>query len=806
MSEAGAISRSRMLFSRAIANLRRSSLGFKLVLFSTALTALVICAVFLVLGMQIRDNTRRLFTSELIRSQRSFVDQQRRSLAQLNRLSTQITEIPTLRAAIETYRLEASSGEHRAELLATINLEVAKIADNLGNDLLVVTDEGGRILASSTVGDTSLVGRDLAAVPAMQKALAADGEMGFGLASIGGTRYQVSAVPILLRDYLIGTLVVGERLTESFMVRMKESVNGEIVLVTGEEVIGSSFEPPREPPIDARALLRSIDPASSDPGVVLLGEEEFVGAPLILGIDEQGQPVLAYLLRSLSASTHASSESLRGTFLIYGILAVMLSGLGALMVNRTVLSPFTRFVEFVRSVAGTRRHHLRFDDSMAPAEIRTLNVAHEQLVASLAEKHAELLLQSQELSETNRVLVQQIHGRERAENALQEREEQLRQSQKLEAIGTLAGGVAHDFNNLLTVISGYTSLMLAASEPGSEERGDLEQVLQAAKRAGGLTSQLLAFSRRQVLQPKVLDLNGIVTGIETMLGRLIGEHIEIQTIVRSPLHHVKADPGQLEQVIVNLAVNARDAMPTGGKLTIETANIDSGGPVLPGSAPVMSWVRLTVSDSGIGMDQETQARIFEPFFTTKPIGKGTGLGLSTVYGIVTQSGGTIRVESVPGKGTSFAVYLPAVNDDGAHLESAHLTPVPLAGSETILLVEDELMVRQLAQRSLRRAGYQVLSAGNGAEALDVAQQYREKIHLLITDVVMPSMGGKELADRLLLERPDVAVLYMSGYTDDTIAQHGALCPGMQLLPKPFIPDTLTRKVREVLDLVLESRT
>ena len=257
---------------------------------------------------------------------------------------------------------------------------------------------------------------------------------------------------------------------------------------------------------------------------------------------------------------------------------------------------------------------------------------------------------------------------------------------------------------------------------------------------------------------------------------------------------------------MNLVVNARDAMPKGGKLTIETANVEGDeGPVFAESIPHMTWVKLMVSDCGLGMDLETQSRIFEPFFTTKPVGKGTGLGLSTVYGIVTQSGGTIRVESVPGQGTTFSVYLPAVDEQGAPLDPAVAPQAPRAGNETILLVEDETMVRTLAQRSLQRSGYHVLVASHGEEALSVALQHQGTIHLLLTDVVMPIMGGKETADRLQLQRPALKVLYMSGYTDDTIAQHGVLCPGTQFLHKPFIPDALTRKVRESLDLALEPR-
>ncbi len=380
-------------------------------------------------------------------------------------------------------------------------------------------------------------------------------------------------------------------------------------------------------------------------------------------------------------------------------------------------------------------------------------------------------------------------------------EEQLRQAQKMEAIGRLAGGVAHDFNNLLTIITGYSQLLLERLGSDDPLRGHVNEVLSAGNRAASLTRQLLAFSRRQVLQPQVLDLNTVVANTDKMLRRLIGEDIELVTHLGPDLGRVKTDPGQIEQVIMNLAVNARDAMPQGGRLTLETANVELNEgdtrtrvSVLPGR-----YVMLAVSDSGIGMDAETQAHIFEPFFTTKEAGKGTGLGLATVYGIVKQSGGHIWLYSEPNQGTTFKIYLPRL-EEAAQPGEAISPGAPLSGgSETILLVEDEEGVRDLARRILELKGYKVITASNPTEAAQVCERHEGPIHLLLTDVIMPTMSGRQLAEHVAFLRPGMKVLYMSGYTDNAIIPHGILKEGTQFLQKPFTRDSLTSKVREVLD-------
>ncbi len=399
------------------------------------------------------------------------------------------------------------------------------------------------------------------------------------------------------------------------------------------------------------------------------------------------------------------------------------------------------------------------------------------------------------------VLANDVTERRKAEEALQATEEQLRQTQKLEGVGRLAGGIAHDFNNLLTVINGFSALAMRELKPEDPLFSNLEEIKKAGERATSLTRQLLAFSRKQVLQPKILNLDTVVTDMEKMLQRIIGENIDLRAVLEPTLGNVNADPGQIEQIILNLVVNARDSMPNGGKLTIETDNVylDEEYVKEHVGAQLGPHVVLAVTDTGHGMDQKTIARIFEPFFTTKEMGKGTGLGLSTVYGIVKQSGGNIWVYSEVGLGTTFKVYLPRVDDDADEYRRTIEDKKVASGNETILLVEDEDMLRRLARQTLKGQGYQILEAANGADAIALAGQHEGVIHLLLTDVIMPGMNGREVASRLLETRPETLVLFMSGYTDDAIVHQGVLDESANFIQKPFSPDGLGRRVREVLD-------
>jgi len=430
-----------------------------------------------------------------------------------------------------------------------------------------------------------------------------------------------------------------------------------------------------------------------------------------------------------------------------------------------------------------------------------LREAHRQLEERVEERTAEL-------TKLNADLRQEIAERKRAEEALRRSEEELRQSQKMEAIGRLAGGIAHDFNNLLSIILSYSSMMMESLSPADPLRADAEQIAIAGQRARDLTRQLLAFSRRQMMRPEVLDLGEVVRGLAPMLRRVLGEDVELTIASSRPTALVKADPHQIQQILMNLVVNARDAMPDGGTLRIETEDVVLEGEhvqrYLGVGAKPGPHVALAVSDSGAGMDYATAARIFEPFFTTKPKGKGTGLGLSTVLGIVQQSGGHITIDSAPSRGATFRIFLPRTEEARAAVpttvprETSH-SGAPPGGTETVLLVEDEGQLRVLARDILRGAGYQVLDAPNAAEALRAAERHAGPIHLLLTDVVMPHGGGRELARRLGATRPRVRVLFMSGYTDDAIVQQSGVDPGISFLPKPITPDALLRKVRETLD-------
>ena len=434
--------------------------------------------------------------------------------------------------------------------------------------------------------------------------------------------------------------------------------------------------------------------------------------------------------------------------------------------------------------------YVRYDD--LPLETRDGRLINVEFVSNV------YLVGQRKVIQCN---IRDITERKHAEQERRKLEEQLQASQKMEAIGSLAGGVAHDFNNLLSVILSYTEFALRSLREGDPLRDDLMEVKKAGKLAAGLTRQLLAFGRKQLLQPVPLNLNQIVEGVEKMLRRILGEDIELVQILAPDLGLVRADPGQIEQVLMNLVVNARDAMSEGGKLTVETSNreIDEAYASHHVGVKPGHYVRLTVTDTGAGMDKQTKAQLFEPFFTTKEKGKGTGLGLSTVYGIVKQSGGNIWVYSELGLGTTFKIHLPRELSVKTTSTRLRAVPKPAEGTETVLVVEDEESIRKVATRCLEVKGYKVLSAPAGDDALQIAAQHSGTIHLLLTDAVMPRMSGRALAQELVKMRPTVKVLYMSGYADNVFVHNGTIDEGTHFIGKPFTPTELTSKVREVLD-------
>ena len=448
---------------------------------------------------------------------------------------------------------------------------------------------------------------------------------------------------------------------------------------------------------------------------------------------------------------------------------------------------------------------LRTRAGMVEAEIfrraQEIQEANRQLRELQEQLEQRVLARTADLQRANEELQKEAAERRKTEEALQSSEEQLRQVQKMEAIGTLAGGVAHDFNNLLTTIMGYGQLLAMRLTSNDPALHDTEEILKAATRASMLTRQLLAFSRREVIQPRLVDLNSIVADTGKMLRRLIGESIDLVAVPAEGLWPVKTDTGHIEQVLMNLSVNARDAMPDGGRLTIETSNI-ALGEVYAGEhidASPGEYVLLVVSDNGVGMGPETKDRMFEPFFTTKGPGKGTGLGLSTVYGIVRQWGGSIEVYSDPAWGTTFKIYLPRAAGSTERETGSEVPAEVPRGSESVLLVEDQDAVAAVIRAALQHYGYEVLEARHGGEALSLCERHPGPIPLVVTDVVMPVMGGPELAKRLWERWPETRVLFMSGYTERAFSIHAALDPRASFLQKPFMPETLARKVREILD-------
>lgn len=767
---------------------RRTRLSIRLAIFSAALAAVVTCATFVALSVQARTSTRNLFAEELARNNRTLVRLQQQNRNHLVLTAALLSESPTLRSAIATYRVEQQSGSaQRADLTATVQHELERVARDLNGGAVLATDEHGRVFAGYARGAAeSMAGTDLATLPAVRNALdqslvTTENEAYLSGLEVGGRYFSVGAAPLILDGYTIGTIVFGTPVDSAFVASLQRDFASQIAVSAGTHIIGSTLSQQ-----DAR--LATLDSGVAAHPLMLSGEDYVVGI-VPLGRTQRGTALRVTLLQPLTPAVSALTTALRRDFIIYGVLAVIFAGLGAAILSRSILRPLRGFIYFMHEGAAQDRVDHEFDDADASLEIRALNESFNRLMTSVDGKRTELERRGSELVAANVVLTDEIRDRERVEEALRESETQLRQSQKLEAVGTLAGGIAHDFNNMLTVISGFTQMARMRLGKDHEIAQDLKQVSEAAHSAAGLTHQLLAFSRKQVMQPRVLDLEQVVLGMQGMIRRLIGSHIALAVVHDGEPVRIKADPGQLEQVLLNLAVNARDAMTDGGTLTIEIGHRANAFGT-PGAM-------LRVRDEGTGMTAAVCERIFEPFFTTKEVGKGTGLGLSTVYGIVTQSGGSIEVESTVGAGTTFTVTFPAATEYSISETDAADDAEPPRGSETVLLVDDEGGVLEFAARALEECGYTVITARSGVEALTLAR-VSGRIDLLVADILMPQLTGPQLVERYLAKFPAPGVIYMTGYMDDDTMRL-QLRDDVVLLRKPFSSLDLARVVRSTLD-------
>ncbi len=785
-------------------------LSTKAILLSVALTTFVITTVFLTLSIEIRDETKQLLQDMLNRSEQQVLNIKEDKLEQLLWVSSQVANNPTLRAAMETYRLENSLSEDvRRDLLATVQNELDKIWTGLPNDVLFVTDQTGRVLASrgrmNTGPDT---GEDFSNRPALNHALdpaAATGDGNFGVIRLEGQHYFIGSSPIELRGYVIGTLTLGDRIDSSFLPNLRAFFGGDTVVTVGGRTIASTLAGPVGD--DSRAVSpgRTAPGAIRDDGTAKIGEEEYLVTSMKLGVDDAGEEVTLFLLRSLTRAVKQPNRKLMKTLATQAALAIILGAILAWVAVRTSLRPLEKFVAFMKRVAESGDYSRRFPgrrdiDQPGPREREKQSL---EVVARSSNELDQLVNGFNNMLamiETRDSSLKQAHTElEAGIQVLRQKEEELRQMQKMEAMGLLAGGVAHDFNNILMVISGFSEMALRSLEEDHEARAGIVEVQKAIKSASLLTRQLLAFSSKQVTRPKIINLNRLITDLEEILRRVAGESIELTTRLDEDLANVLADSAQIEQVLLNLTVNGRDAIESTGSIHIETANVEpDAGDLLPLDLVLdQPHVLISVSDDGCGIDPETQTRMFEPFFTTKDKGKGTGLGLSTVHGIVRQCGGQIRVDSEPGKGTVFRIFLPRIAE-AIEEELKPLEFTPATGSETILVVEDEPGVRRVVCQMLSLSGYRVLEAPGPLEALALFEENRDRIDLLLTDVIMPVMNGRELNQRVTALKPEMKTLFISGYTDGVIDDTGILPEGVNFLQKPFTPDALSAKVADIL--------
>jgi signal transduction histidine kinase/CheY-like chemotaxis protein len=734
---------------------RTIPLRTKFLLSLLAITASLTAATLWVVSYSVEKRVRESFRDELHNSVKTYETFEQQREAALVHSAQMLANLPNVRALMST------------EDFATIQDESASIWELSGGDLLVLANRSGEIVSLQTwAKDFS---RDQA-----QESLKRSLQRGesrnwwFG----GGHLYEVWLQPIYFgeakQSNVKGLLAVGYEINESKARDFSRVVSSEVIFQCGQQVVASTL-----PAVgDGRAAKppESIGGASEGdmPGELDYGKEHYLATTVRLS--PAGElPVTLSVLKSLDKATVFLSR-LNRILLGLGLLSVVAGGVLVFLISHTFTKPLSNLVAGVHALEGGN-----FD---YPLELG----------------------RGDEVGEVTGAFDRMRRNLQKTQEEQEQLEVRLRQAHKMEAVGRLAGGVAHDFNNLLTVIRGNSDLLRERGNADTAQLRYLEQIQKAADRAVSMTRQLLAFSRMQVLQPQVLDLNTTISEMSKMIPRLIGENIEFSFLPEPNLARVLADPGQVEQVFLNLAVNARDAMPDGGKLLVQTRNMTIGAtearqrpPMSPGE-----YVLLSVADSGQGMSAETRAHIFEPFFTTKEVGKGTGLGLATVYGVVKQSGGFIWVKSAVGKGTTFEIYLPRTEKRATGAEESGKAKQIPGGSESILVVEDETEVRELASEFLRAGGYTILEAKDGAEAVEMVAANQKELHLLLTDMVMPGMSGAELAKILRKARPDLRVIYMTGYAEFS-GKYGDMAEGAAgVLQKPFSRITLLEKVREVL--------
>jgi signal transduction histidine kinase/CheY-like chemotaxis protein len=727
----------------------RTKFLISLLAITAGLTAATLFIVSYTIEKRIRDDIR-VDLENSVNNYRRFERQRRETLARSAQL---LASLPNIRALMTTHDS------------ATIQDGSAEVWRMSGADLLLMADRSGNVEALRT-RTSGLSQADAQAL--LRKSLDSAEDRGWWFG--GGHLYETWMQPIYFgmpgSGSTLGFLVVGHEIQDRAAHEFGNIVTGDIAYFDGGALVASTLNTQQKQ--DLEVLCRNFPVGTVTAKEVQLGRERFLVSTVALS-DNGDASVTLSIFKSLDRAT-SFLRDLNRVLIGLGVLSVLGGSILVFLISGTFTRPLENLVGGV--------HALERGDFRFPLEVTTGDEVAE--VTEAFDRMRATMLKSQ-----------------LEHKALEER---LRQAHKMEAVGRLAGGVAHDFNNLLTIIRGHSDLMLDRGSLEDSQRHSIDQIQKAAGKAVAMTRQLLAFSRMQVLQPLVLDLNAIVTDLGKMLPRLIGEDIEYVFLPEHKLAPVKADPGQIEQVLMNLVVNSRDAMPNGGTITVRTRNVlidkdeaQRRVPMLPGD-----YVLLSVSDTGMGMSAEIKAHIFEPFFTTKEVGKGTGLGLATVYGVVKQSGGFVWVESGVGEGTTFEIYLPKVSERAARRDSEDKPAEIERGHETILVVEDEHDVRELACEFLTMTGYSVLRARNGVEAIDLLRRHPGGIDLVLSDVVMPKMGGSELAARLPAVRPGTKIVLMSGYSEFAVESQNQDQPRNLMLSKPFSRSSLIEKVREAM--------